>query len=213
MVNYEVCETIYNNPITNTIIQKVLVDGKIYALKIHRILESDYQDYENSLNHTYQTCYELIKKIEGIVIIYDTWIQDCKYYVLMEYLKDYLPITVDYLSKYSLKYGDLAGFDFKKEIGLKVMGILGKAYAAKVCIVDISYGNIFMHPYTKKIKIIDIEPSILIPQSSGEIYKLWENKGYLSYQLSFAFHLLSIFIKEFLSNSPASEEELWNPKS
>jgi len=213
MPNYQICETIYTNPITGTVVQKVIMDGRVYALKIHKIVESDYQGYKDSLDNTYQTCYSKIKNINGIVTIYDTWIADCKYYVLMEYLKDYLPITVDYLNKYALKYGDLSCFDFKKEIGLKVMGILGQAYSVNVCIVDISYENIFMHPCTKKIKIIDIEPSILIPQNSEEIYKLWINKDYLSYQLSFSFRLLSSFIKEFLSNNPDSEEKLWNPKS
>jgi serine/threonine protein kinase len=213
MNNYKVIDTIYTNPITHTVVQKVEKEGRIYVLKIHHIPDMTDIGYIKSFNTTYRVCYPLIKDIEGIIILYDTWVEDDKYYVLMEYLEDYIPLTSKFLNSYALKYGDLTLFNFKKEIGLKVMGVLGRVYCAKVCIVDISFGNIFIHPITKKIKLVDIEPSIPIPKNIKEMCELWKTDEYLTHQLSFSYFLLTNFIKDFLSNTFDSEEELWSTKS
>lgn len=213
MPDYEICETLYANPTTGTSVQTVMKEGRMYALKTHNIVESDRQGYLHSFNTTYRTCYGLIKNIGGIVTIYDTWVENGKYYVLMEYLKDYFPLTAKHLIDYGIKYGDMACDCLRKDIGLKVMGILGQVYRSKVCIVDITFGNIFIHPATKQIKLVDIEPSVLIPKKYSDMPEASKNNPYLMFQLSSAFYLLSTFILEFLSNGPTNEEELWNPKS
>jgi len=185
--DYKILKTVYHNPTTNTIVQKVKKDNKIYALKCQILSSPVHTQYYNTI---YKTLYPKIQTLSEIVNIYDTWNDNNKYYILMEWLGDYIPFNETNIKKQATY---LSKETIKKLILSKLLKILSNIFKTNILVIDMSPGNIFFKVEKTKVfvKLIDIDP---LTTFTNDYYEMCElDKDLLTkYAVSYSYFLTTL---------------------